>query len=40
MLVAQGLALVIRYRQDNDQRSSHYNELLSAEIIAAKSGKG
>ncbi|XP_063698694.1 staphylococcal nuclease domain-containing protein 1 [Culicoides brevitarsis] len=39
-LVAQGLATVIRYRQDNDQRSSHYNDLLNAEGNAAKEGKG
>lgn len=35
-LVAKGLATVIRYRQDNDQRSSFYNELLAAEATAAK----
>uniref|UniRef100_A0A336MZY1 CSON010985 protein n=1 Tax=Culicoides sonorensis TaxID=179676 RepID=A0A336MZY1_CULSO len=39
-LVSQGLATVIRYRQDNDQRSSHYNELLNAELIASREGKG
>lgn len=39
-LVAQGFAIVIRYRQDNDQRSSHYNELLNAEATATKEGKG
>lgn len=30
-LVSKGLATVIRYRQDDDQRSSHYDELLAAE---------
>uniref|UniRef100_A0A671SYS4 Staphylococcal nuclease domain-containing protein n=1 Tax=Sinocyclocheilus anshuiensis TaxID=1608454 RepID=A0A671SYS4_9TELE len=31
-LVSKGLATVIRYRQDDDQRSSHYDELLAAEL--------
>ena len=35
-----GLATVIRHRQDDDQRSSHYDELLSAETRAAKNSKG
>ncbi|KAJ3611959.1 hypothetical protein NHX12_020238, partial [Muraenolepis orangiensis] len=30
-LVSKGLATIIRYRQDDDQRSSHYDELLAAE---------
>ncbi|KAF4531257.1 hypothetical protein B566_EDAN018812, partial [Ephemera danica] len=39
-MVSKGLATVVRYRQDDDQRSSHYDELLSAETKASKSGKG
>jgi staphylococcal nuclease domain-containing protein 1 len=39
-LVTAGLAKVIRYKQDNDQRSSHYDELLSAESRAEKKGCG
>lgn len=39
-LVGAGLATVIRYRQDNDQRSSSYSELLSAEATATKDGLG
>ena len=38
--MSKGLATVIRYRQDNDQRSSHYDELLSAEARAIKKGVG
>jgi staphylococcal nuclease domain-containing protein 1 len=39
-LVSKGLATVIRYKQNDDQRSSHYDELLSAETKANKSLKG
>lgn len=39
-LVGKGLATVIRYRQDDDQRSSHYDELLAAEAQAIKQVKG
>lgn len=39
-LVSKGLATAIRYRQDDDQRSSHYDELLAAEARAIKNGKG
>ncbi|MFT7799310.1 staphylococcal nuclease domain-containing protein 1 [Arapaima gigas] len=39
-LVSKGLATVIRYRQDDDKRSSHYDELLAAEARAIKNGKG
>ncbi|XP_026273804.1 staphylococcal nuclease domain-containing protein 1 [Frankliniella occidentalis] len=39
-LVSKGLATVLRYRQDDDQRSSHYDGLLAAETKAAKSGHG
>ncbi|XP_069102098.1 staphylococcal nuclease domain-containing protein 1-like [Argopecten irradians] len=39
-LVGKGLATVIRYRQDDDQRSSHYDELLAAEARAIKKGMG
>lgn len=34
------MATVVRYRQDDDQRSSHYDELLTAEAQAIKSNKG
>lgn len=40
MLVEKGLATVVRYRQDDDQRSSRYDELLSAENQAVKANKG
>lgn len=40
MLVSRGLATVVRYRQDDDQRSSHYDELLAAEAQAIKGTKG
>lgn len=39
-LVNKGLATVIRYRQDDDQRSSRYDELLAAEAQAIKGAKG
>nr|QBI71281.1 ebna2 binding protein P100 [Thermobia domestica] len=39
-MVSKGYATVIRYRQDDDQRSSHYDELVAAEVKAAKSGNG
>ena len=39
-LVSKGLARVVRYRQDDDQRSSHYDELLAAEARAEKKGVG
>lgn len=39
-MVSKGLATVIRYRQDDDQRSSKYDELLAAEMKAAKTLKG
>nr|CAG4645365.1 EOG090X01F7 [Lynceus sp. MCZ IZ 141354] len=39
-MVAKGFATVLRYRQDDDQRSSHYDELLAAEMKATKNGKG
>ncbi|KAJ8315336.1 hypothetical protein KUTeg_007486 [Tegillarca granosa] len=39
-LVGKGLAGVIRYRQDDDQRSSHYDELLAAEARAQKKMMG
>lgn len=39
-LVSKGLATVVRYRADDDQRSAHYDDLLSAETKAIKSGKG
>lgn len=39
-LVSKGLATVVRYRADDDQRSAHYDELLSAETKAVKAGKG
>ena len=39
-LVGKGLATVIRYRQDDDQRSSKYDDLLAAEAQAQKQQKG
>ena len=39
-LVSKGLASVVRYAADNDQRSSHYDDLLGAEDKAKKSSKG
>ena len=39
-LVSKGLCSVIRYRQDDDQRSAHYDALLTAETRAIKNSKG
>ncbi|XP_062586352.1 staphylococcal nuclease domain-containing protein 1-like [Saccostrea cucullata] len=39
-LVGKGLATVVRYRQEDDQRSEHYDELLAAEARAQKKGVG
>lgn len=39
-LVEKGLAHVVRYRQDDDQRSMHYVDLLAAEAKAIKGLKG
>lgn len=39
-MVSQGLAKVIRYKQDDVQRSSKYDELLAAETRAIKKGAG
>lgn len=39
-LISKGLATVIRYRQDDDQRSSKYDLLLAAEERAKKKGVG
>ncbi|XP_071115378.1 staphylococcal nuclease domain-containing protein 1-like [Haliotis cracherodii] len=39
-LVSKGFATVLRYRQDDDQRSSHYDVLLAAEARAEKKGVG
>uniref|UniRef100_A0A0K2U0R1 Staphylococcal nuclease domain-containing protein 1 n=1 Tax=Lepeophtheirus salmonis TaxID=72036 RepID=A0A0K2U0R1_LEPSM len=39
-LVSKGFATVVRYSADNDQRSSHYDDLLAAEDKALKSNKG
>ncbi|XP_028162174.1 staphylococcal nuclease domain-containing protein 1 [Ostrinia nubilalis] len=40
LLVSKGFATVVRYRNDNDQRSSHYDKLLEAELKAQKAGIG
>lgn len=40
LLVGKGLANIVRYRQDDDQRSSRYDELSNAEEQAKKDGKG
>lgn len=39
-LVSKGLATVVRYRADDDQRSSKYDDLLAAETKAIKSQVG
>lgn len=39
-LVSKGLAKVVRYRSDDDNRSSQYDALLAAEAKAEKSKKG
>nr|QBI71279.1 ebna2 binding protein P100 [Nicoletia phytophila] len=39
-MVSKGFSTVVRYRQDDDQRSSHYDDLLAAEMKATKSGNG
>ncbi|XP_031777766.1 tudor staphylococcus/micrococcal nuclease isoform X2 [Nasonia vitripennis] len=39
-MVSKGFATVVRYRQNDDQRSSLYNDLLVAESKAEKSGNG
>ncbi|XP_060519354.1 staphylococcal nuclease domain-containing protein 1 [Cylas formicarius] len=39
-LVSKGLATVVRYRQDDDQRSCRYDELVKAESKAEKSQLG
>ncbi|MFH4979105.1 hypothetical protein AB6A40_005814 [Gnathostoma spinigerum] len=39
-LVSKGLSKVVRYRADDDNRSSHYDALLAAEAKAEKSKKG
>ncbi|XP_071943600.1 staphylococcal nuclease domain-containing protein 1-like [Antedon mediterranea] len=39
-LVSKGFATVLRHRQDDDQRSAHYDLLLIAEQRAIKNGKG
>ena len=39
-LVSKGLATVIRYKQDDDQRSSRYDDLMAADAKASKSNKG
>ena len=39
-LVSKGLGKVVRYRMDDDQRSSAYDPLLAAEARAEKKGVG
>ncbi|XP_031552715.1 staphylococcal nuclease domain-containing protein 1-like [Actinia tenebrosa] len=39
-LISKGFATVLRHRQDDDQRSSLYDELLVAETRAIKNSKG
>lgn len=39
-LVSKGLAKVVRHRQDDDQRSSKYEDLLTAEAQAQSQHKG
>jgi len=40
LLVSKGLATVVRYREDVDQRASDYDSLLAAEAKAQKSARG
>ncbi|KAF2350110.1 Staphylococcal nuclease (SNase-like) OB-fold [Trinorchestia longiramus] len=39
-MVSKGLATVVRYRQDDDQRATCYDDLLAAEAKAMKGSKG
>lgn len=39
-LISKGLGTALRHRQDDDMRSSCYDDLLAAENRAAKNGKG
>jgi len=39
-IISKGLGTALRHRQDDDQRSSRYDELLAAENRAQKNGKG
>lgn len=39
-LISKGLAKAVRHRQDDEQRSSHYDDLLTAEQQAEKRGLG
>jgi staphylococcal nuclease domain-containing protein 1 len=39
-LISKGLAKTVRHRQDDEQRSSHYDDLLTAEQQAEKRGLG
>ncbi|CAF2622375.1 unnamed protein product [Rotaria sp. Silwood2] len=39
-LISKGLAKTVRHRQDDEQRSSHYDDLLTAEQQAEKRGVG
>lgn len=39
-LISKGLAYCLRHKQDDDQRSSQYDDLLGAEARAIRNGKG
>ena len=39
-LISKGFATALRHKQDDDQRSSCYDDLLAAETRAIKNGKG
>ena len=39
-LISKGFATALRHRQDDDMRSSCYDDLLAAETRAMKNGKG
>ena len=39
-LISKGLATCLRHRQDDDQRSSCYDDLMAAEARALKNAKG
>ena len=40
LLVQAGLARVVRHKQEDENRSRHYDELLTAEAAAEKAKKG
>ena len=39
-MISKGFGTVVRYRQNDDQRSSRYDDLLAAEAKASKASRG